>query len=66
MDIVRPRCAGIDIGKRSLTVCVITSGTAGEPLKETRTFRTLTRDLLPLGIADVDDRAHAQDARTWP
>ena len=48
MEVVYASSAGIDIGKRSLTVCVITSGTAGEPLKETRTFRTLTRDLLAL------------------
>ena len=48
METVHQRCAGIDIGKRSLTVCVITTGTRGEPAKETRTFRTLTRDLLAL------------------
>ncbi len=46
MEVVHPRCAGIDIGKRSLTVCVIRSDPSGEPVKETRTFRTLTRDLL--------------------
>jgi len=48
METVHQRCAGIDIGKRSLTACVITTGTRGEPAKETRTFRTLTRDLLAL------------------
>ena len=48
MDVVHPRCAGIDIGKRSLTVCVITSEASGEPVKETRTFRTLTGHLLAL------------------
>ena len=48
METVHPRCAGIDIGKRSLTVCAITTGSRGEPVKETRTFRTLTRDLLAL------------------
>jgi len=48
MDIVHPRCAGIDIGKRSLTVCVITTDKAGEPVRETRTFGTLSRDLLVL------------------
>jgi len=48
MEIVHRSCAGIDIGKRSVTVCVITSGPRGEPHKETRTFGTLTRDLLAL------------------
>ncbi|HEY8869988.1 MAG TPA: IS110 family transposase [Candidatus Limnocylindrales bacterium] len=50
MEIVHRSCAGIDIGKRLVTVCVITSGPRGEPQKEIRTFRTLTRDLL--GLAD--------------
>ena len=48
MEVVHASCAGIDIGKRSLTVCVIRSDPSGEPVKETRTFRTLTRDLLAL------------------
>jgi transposase len=48
MEVVYPSCAGIDIGKRSLTVCVIRSDPSAEPAKETRTFRTLTRDLLAL------------------
>jgi transposase len=48
MEIVHRSCAGIDIGKRSVTVCVITSGSRGEPQKEIRTFGTLTRDLLAL------------------
>jgi len=48
MEVVHASCAGIDIGKRSLTVCVIASAASGEPAKETRTFRTLTRDLLAL------------------
>ncbi len=48
MEVVHASCAGIDIGKRSLTVCVIRSDPSGEPVKETRTFRTLTRDLFAL------------------
>ena len=48
MEAVHPSCAGIDIGKRSLTVCVIRGDRSGEPVKEIRTFRTLTRDLLRL------------------
>ena len=48
MEVVHRNCAGIDIGKRSLTVCVIRSDRPGEPLRETRTFGTLTADLLAL------------------
>jgi transposase len=48
MDIVRPRCAGIDIGKRTLTACVIAADPRGAPVKEIRTFGTLTSDLLAL------------------
>ncbi len=48
MDIVRPRCAGIDIGKRTLTACVITTDARGAPAKEIRTFGTVTSDLLAL------------------
>jgi transposase len=45
---VHRSCAGIDSGKRSLTVCVIRTDPPGEPVKEIQTFRTLTRDLLTL------------------
>jgi hypothetical protein len=52
MEILHPSCAGIDIGKRSLMVCVITNGLSGEPAKPTRpatrTFGTLTSNLLAL------------------
>jgi transposase len=48
MDIVRPRCAGIDIGKRSLTACAITTDARGAQVKEIRTFGTLTGKLLAL------------------
>jgi len=48
MEVLHRSCAGIDIGKRSLTVCVITSGPLGEPTKATRTFGTLTSNLLAM------------------
>jgi transposase len=64
MEIVHRSCAGIDIGKRSVTVCVITSGPRGEPHKETRTFGTLTRDLLALAdwLDDAGVEAVAMEA----
>jgi hypothetical protein len=60
MDIVRPRCAGIDIGKRSLTACVITTDASGTPAKEIRTFGTVTSDLLALA-----DWLDAAGVRAW-
>ncbi len=44
MDVWYPRCAGVDIHKKTAVVCVITpEGT------QTRTFPTMTADLLQLG-----------------
>jgi transposase len=43
-----PRCAGLDIHKRQITVCRLTPGPGGEQTREIRTFGTTTRDLLAL------------------
>lgn len=48
MQVLHERCAGIDVHKKSVTVCLITPGQQGEPKKERRTFGTMTRDLLAL------------------
>ena len=48
METIYSRCAGIDIGKRSLTACAITPGPGGQPVRETTSFGTLTSDLLRL------------------
>jgi len=48
MDVVYPRCCGIDIHKKTAVACVIVSDTKGPPRKETRTFGTMTDDLLAL------------------
>lgn len=44
MQVVYERCSGLDIHKKTVTACVITPEG-----KETRTFGTMTRDLLMLG-----------------
>lgn len=64
MEIVHRSCAGIDIGKRSVKVCVITSGPRSVPQKEIRTFGMLTRDLLALADwpDDVGVEAAAMEA----
>lgn len=43
MEVVFPRCCGLDIHKKSVVACAITPGG-----KETRTFSTMTKDLLEL------------------
>src|SRR5437773_4987992 len=48
MDVVYARCCGIDIHKKTAVACVIVSDTKGPPHKETRTFGTMTVDLLAL------------------
>ena len=39
------RCAGIDVGKTFLTVCLLTGPADGEPKVETRKFGTFHSDL---------------------
>ena len=48
MEILHPRCAGIDVHKRTAVVCLITPGTRREPTMETRTYGTTTAELLQL------------------
>ncbi len=48
MDVVYPRCCGIDIHKKTAVACVIVSETKGPPHKQIRTFGTMTDDLLAL------------------
>lgn len=48
MQVVYERCAGIDVHKKSVTVCLTIPGPHGEVKRETRTFGTMTRDLLQL------------------
>ena len=48
MDILYPRCAGLDVHKKTVVACRITYDEAGKPQQETRTFATMTRDLLLL------------------
>lgn len=49
MEVVYPRCCGLDIHKQVVVACVITPGAGGRAEKATRTFGTMTDDLLALG-----------------
>jgi transposase len=48
MDVVYERCCGLDVHKRTVVACVVTSQAGGGPRKETRSFGTMTADLLAL------------------
>ena len=48
MDTLCPRCAGIDVHKANVVVCVRCCEAPGQVSEEVRTFPTMTRDLLAL------------------
>src|SRR5918997_1808897 len=48
MEVVSTHCAGLDVHKRTVVACCVTPGPRGQPQCETRTFGTMTQDLLAL------------------
>lgn len=48
MDILHPRCAGMDVHQETIVACVLTTSEEGQVERETRTFGTLTKDLFEL------------------
>ncbi len=48
MDVVVERCCGLDVHKHTVVACVRTPGKRGKRNQETRTFGTMTADLLAL------------------
>ena len=48
MDVVYARCCGLDVHKKTVVACLITPGAGGRAQKETRTFGTMTEDLVAL------------------
>ena len=45
MEVVYPRCCGLDVHKKSVTACVIVPGPDGTPGKTHREFGTMTEDV---------------------
>jgi transposase len=45
MEVVIPRCCGIDVHKKSLVACIRLMGPQGEVTQHVRTFGTMTREL---------------------
>lgn len=48
MEIVHSHCAGLDVHKKTVVACIIAIDERGVLQKETRTFGTMTSDLLAL------------------
>jgi transposase len=48
MEVLYPRCCGLDIHKRLVVACLVTPGPDGTPAKRVRTFGAMTEDLLAL------------------
>jgi hypothetical protein len=48
MDVIYSRCCGLDVHKKTVVACLITSTPGQPPQKEVRTFRTMTIELLAL------------------
>jgi transposase len=48
MDVLYPHCAGIDVHKKTLSVCVLTPGAHSKAQPQIREFGTTTRELLEL------------------
>jgi transposase len=48
MQVIYERCAGIDVHKRTVVVCVLVTAPDGSVQREVQTFGTMTADLLAL------------------
>jgi transposase len=46
MDVIYPRCCGLDIHKKTVVACLMTSAEGQPAVKTIQTFRTMTADLL--------------------
>lgn len=55
MEVVHPRCAGLDVHKKTVVACRLTPGSGPDPVRAVRTFGTTTRELLALAdwLADA-------------
>jgi transposase len=49
MDVVHPRCCGLDVHKQTVVACVLLANPTGQPNKTVRSFGTMTDELLALG-----------------
>jgi len=48
MQVLYPCCCGLDIHKKFVVACLLTTNPEGQVHKESRTFSTMTHDLLAM------------------
>lgn len=48
MEVTNPNCAGLDVHKKTVVACCLTTRTTGNLEQETRTFSTMSQELLKL------------------
>jgi len=48
MDVLYERCCGLDVHKRTVVACLVVPGPDGKPVKEVRSFGTMTDELMQL------------------
>jgi transposase len=48
MEVLFPRCCGVDVHKREVVACTVITGADGLPSKTIRAFGTMTPDILAL------------------
>jgi len=58
MPLIYPICAGMDVHKDTVTVCLRWSAATGERQQDLRTFRTMTNDLLAMRTWLVENHCH--------
>jgi len=59
MEVLYPRCCGLDIHQKTIVACVLLTEADGTPHRFVRTFGTMTADLLALGDwLDLHDVRH--------
>jgi len=49
VEILYERCAGLDVHKKNVKVCLKTPGSDGRPSQEVRTYATMTQTILEMG-----------------
>ncbi len=56
MDILHPRCAGLDVSKTDVKVCVRLSSPGRKPVQEITTWSSMSRDILRLRDYLIDEQ----------
>ena len=48
MRVLHQTCAGMDVHKKDIKVCLVTRDNQGQRQEDVRSFRTMTRDILAM------------------